>query len=132
MPGLDINSDDQELEPLINRFLLTTVLLKRICAATSQITAIKDIGDYGFSLATGHLLITFFLSMIGGILAIGLSSQNPGDTEQGLSERENKSGKRGIGWIASRVGLFASASLSCCRTSFDRNARIFPVQLHRA
>jgi hypothetical protein len=62
--------DEVGNQPLVNEFLLTTTLLTKLYVLTRYYSHIEEIGKYGYSVAIGHLILTWLLAAVGGLAAL--------------------------------------------------------------
>jgi hypothetical protein len=67
-PGTNAYGDVDE-QAVVNDYLITTDPIKRMAIMNKNYSSVDDIGKYGYDLAIGHLMVTWVLAALGGLLA---------------------------------------------------------------
>jgi hypothetical protein len=123
-PRLATELTDWDDEQLLNGFLLTTPLLKRLFILTAHYSRFDDVGRYGFSIAIGHLLVTWLFAAAGGSTACILESRRLVKTSTRLSQTSNKLGRTGkTAWV---LGVLAALLLTATPILRQAKGPYFP------
>jgi hypothetical protein len=73
--GVSATGNWEDNDKLVNGFLLSTSLIKRLFVLTSNYSDLGQIARYGYSVAVGHLIVTWLLAALGGAAAVFLTNR---------------------------------------------------------
>ena len=92
----------------VNGYLLTTVLLKKLCICVSNYSGIDEVGRYGWTVGIGHLILTVLLAGLGGFLSVAFSTRESSNGKLGDKSAGNARNRRPLtrwvfGWTLTAI-----------------------------
>jgi hypothetical protein len=84
-PVVSEEIEQEQLDPVVNPFLVTTPVITFLL--TSNYPSMERIGEYGYSLAVGHLMVTVLIAAVAGVLALAIVDRRSSGTNVVATEK---------------------------------------------